>query len=143
MSQHETDHQDDGLPSGNGTGKMAKAISASVVRLFSQYVGRGPTRARTVLSGNLVTVVLEDTLTKAERTLVELGREDTVVTTRRTFQQMMREELVRSVEELTGRQVVAFLSDQSAEPDFAVKTFILAGDGTDGDLDEAGVEASG
>lgn len=145
MNQPKTDHQDDGPRLEQPKGQVANAISSSVVRLFAQWVGRGPTRARTVLSGNLVTVVLEDTLTKPERTLVEMGRGETVVTTRRTFQQMMRKELVTSVEELTGREVVAFLSDQSAEPDFAVETFILspqASDGDDGGDGESGVTES-
>jgi uncharacterized protein YbcI len=133
---HQPDRQDDGPPSGQGTGQVANAISSSVVRLFAQWVGRGPTRARTVLSGNLVTVVLEDTLTKAERRLVEMGRSEMVVDTRRTFQQMMRGDLVRSVEEFTGREVVAFLSDQSAEPDYAVESFILSPKATDAAADD-------
>ena len=51
---------------------------------------------------------------------------------------MMREELVASVEELTGRRVVAFLSDQSADPDVAIESFVLAGDAIEGDSQETG-----
>src|SRR4028119_921735 len=45
-------------------GSKAAAISNHVVRTMSEYTGRGPTRARTHLNDNLVTVVLQDTLTK-------------------------------------------------------------------------------
>jgi hypothetical protein len=34
------------------------------VRLLSQYTGRGPTKARTFFNDDMVTVVLQDTLTK-------------------------------------------------------------------------------
>ena len=96
-----------------------------MVTTFADYLGRGPTRARTVFGPDLVTVVLQDTLTKAERRLVEEGERDTVIQTRRTFQRTMRDSLVEAVERIMERKVIAFLSDQHVDPDFAVETFIL------------------
>src|SRR3954452_14157145 len=93
-------------------GRMASAISNAVFSLFAAYLGRGPTRARTAFGRDLVTVVLEETLTKAERRLVAEGEVESVITTRHTFQRTMREDLVAAVERLTGRKVAAFLSDQ-------------------------------
>jgi uncharacterized protein YbcI len=37
----------------------------------------------------------------------------------------MGEELTRSVEELTGNNVIAFMSDNHLDPDMAVEVFIL------------------
>jgi len=48
----------------------AAKISNGVVHVLSEYTGRGPTRARTHISDEVVTVVLRDTLTKGERSLV-------------------------------------------------------------------------
>jgi len=106
-------------------GVVASEISNAVVRLFAEYLGRGPTKARTVIAGDLISVVLEDTLTKAERKLIERGQEEVVIATRRIVQRTMRDDLVGAVEELSGRKVVAFMSDQQAEPDFAVESFVL------------------
>jgi uncharacterized protein YbcI len=106
-------------------GRLASAISNTVVRVFADYVGRGPTRARTVIHGTIITVVLQDTLTKAEHRLIERGQTDTVIDTRRAFQQTMRDELIGAIEDLCGSRVIAFLSDHQAEPDFAVENFIL------------------
>src|SRR5258706_453589 len=50
-----------------GAGSVAADISNAVVRLLSDYTGRGPTKARTYLHEDLVSVVLRDTLTKGER----------------------------------------------------------------------------
>jgi uncharacterized protein YbcI len=115
------------------TGSVAAAISNGVVRLMNEYIGRGPTRARTYISDDLVSVVLRDTLTKGERSLVSDGRTELVLSTRKAFQITMQDELVALVEELTSRKVIAFLSDNSIDPDVAVETFLLA----DGDRDEA------
>jgi uncharacterized protein YbcI len=106
-------------------GVLANSISNTVVKLFSDYLGRGPTKARTVVSRDLISVVLEDTLTKAERTLVARGEESVVLQMRRALQGAMRDALVGAIEELTGRRVIAFLSDHQAEPDFAVESFVL------------------
>ena len=44
-------------------GELNAAISNAVVGLLSSYAGRGPTKARTIHSGNFVLCVLEDTMT--------------------------------------------------------------------------------
>jgi len=39
----------------------------------------------------------------------------------------MRDDLIAVVEELTGRRVIAFLSDNHMDPDIAVETFVTEG----------------
>ena len=97
-----------------------------VVRLTSQYTSRRPTKARTYINDDLVTVVLQDSLTKAERTLVAHDHRELVLRTRSAFQQAMRADFVAGIQEILGRHVAAFLSANHAEPDYAVEIFILA-----------------
>lgn len=106
-------------------GELNAAISNAVVHAFSDYTGRGPTKARTSIRDDLVVCLLESTLTKAERSLVTAGREQLVLDTRRAFQQTMRPDLVGAVEALTQRRVIAFMSDNHIEPDIATETFLL------------------
>jgi uncharacterized protein YbcI len=106
-------------------GSKAAAISNAVVRLLSEYTGRGPTKARTHLTKDLVTVLLEQTLTKGERSLVGDGKTDLVLSMRFAFQQTMRDDLVTSVQEITGRQVAAFMSANHLDPDMAIESFVL------------------
>lgn len=110
-------------------GKVAAAIADMTVHLLREYTGRGPTRARTHLSGDLVAVVLQDNLTKGERSLVRDGEEERVLQTRQAYQRTMREDLATGVAKLTGREVVAFMSANHIDPDVAVEIFILAPDG--------------
>jgi uncharacterized protein YbcI len=108
-------------------GSLSADISTLVVRLFAEYTGRGPTKARTTIRDDTVTCVTQDTMTKAERRLVAEGETDLVVTIRRKFQTTMREDLVGGVELLTGRKVLSFMSDHDADHDYAAEVFILDG----------------
>jgi uncharacterized protein YbcI len=107
------------------SGTLAAAISNAVVGLLHNYTGRGPTRARTTIGPDTIVVTLRDSLTKAERTLADHGQKLEVLAMRRAFQGAMREDLVAVVEQLTGRTVEAFLSDNLHEPDVAVEIFLL------------------
>lgn len=108
-----------------GGSKLA-AISNHVVRVISEYTGRGPTKARSYLNENIVTVVLQDTLTKGERSLVSDGLDDLVLTMRKAYQGTMRDDLIAGIEEILDRRVTAFLSDNHIAPDVAVEIFLLA-----------------
>ena len=117
-------------------GTISSAISNAVVRLLAEYTGRGPTKARTYVNDDYIAVVLQDTMTKGERSLVRDGKVDLVLDTRKAYQHTMREDLVAAVEQLTGRTVLAFLSDNHADPDIAVESFVLVPE--DGAAAEAG-----
>ena len=70
--------------------RRSTEISNAVVRVFREYLGRGPTKARTFISDDMITVVCRDTMTKAERRLHERGEIDTVRHIRRKYQDAMR-----------------------------------------------------
>jgi uncharacterized protein YbcI len=110
-------------------GSKSAAISNLTVRLLSHYTGRGPTKARTFFNEDMVTVVLRDTLTKGEVSLVENDHGELVLATRKTFQDVMGADLTAGVEEILQRKVVAFLSANHIDPDIAVETFLLAPEG--------------
>jgi len=106
-------------------GSAAAAIARAIVQLLHEYTGRGPTRARTHIDEDLVTVVLQDTLTMGERSLVRDGKIELVLAMRKAFQDTMASKMVAAVEEHTGRRVHAFLSANNVEPDTAVECFVL------------------
>lgn len=106
-------------------GETAAAISRQTVQILRDYTGRGPTRARTLINTELVTIMLQDTLTKGEKRLVELNKADHVLNTRREYQAAMQDDLVAMVEKHIGRKVVAFLSDNHMNPDIALEAFVV------------------
>ena len=113
------------MPTTAPPGELAASISNAVVHLLSQYTGRGPTKARTYIYEDLITVVLRDTLTQGERSLVADGSRDLVLRTRKAYQDAMGSDLIAAVEAQSGRAVLAFLSSNNIDPDVAVESFVL------------------
>jgi uncharacterized protein YbcI len=122
-----------GVPEEAGArqGQLAMAISNAVVGELASTTGRGPTQAKTTLGDNAVFVVLQDTLTRGERTLVGAGESEAVLDLRRRWQRVMRDSCSKKIEELMGRKVVGFMSDNHIDPDIAVEVFILEPLGAD------------
>ena len=100
-------------------------ISTATVRLLHERTGRGPTKAKTLINDDIVTVVLADTLTKGERTLVDNGRSDRVLQLRHDYQLTMRDDLIAIVERQLDRKVIAFMSQNHIDPDLAIEVFVL------------------
>jgi uncharacterized protein YbcI len=106
-------------------GQLTSAISNTVVQALRRTTGRGPTKARTTLGDNGVFVVLQDSLTRGEQSLTNAGQGEAVLDLRRRWQRVMETELRASIEELTGRKVIGFMSDNHIDPDLAVEVFVL------------------
>ena len=109
-------------------------ISNTMVRLYKEQFGRGPTKARTHWCGpDLITVVLEDTLTPAERNLVKMGEHQRLRDLRLFFQYATVREFCEPVEQITGRKVRSFQSSIDTEVDgLSIEMFILHPAGYDG-----------
>ena len=72
------------LESSSGS-SLHMALSNAIVGCLREYTGRGPTRARTSIRDNVVLVLLEQTLTKGEQSLVAKGRGDRVLALRQEY----------------------------------------------------------
>jgi uncharacterized protein YbcI len=112
-------------------GEVRAAISKEIVRLQAEYYGKGPTRAKTYIVEDLVVVVLEESFTRAEKTLAERGEKDAIEHIRRRFQQQMADDFTSVVEQATGRKVRVFLSETNVDLDVSVETFLQADEHTD------------
>jgi uncharacterized protein YbcI len=101
-------------------------ITNGIVRLFSEYYGRGPTRAKTyLLEDRYVVTVLRDTMTTVERTLANNGESDMVRRVRLTFQEAMASSFKGVVEDVLGRRVESYHSQILIEPDVGFEFFLL------------------
>jgi uncharacterized protein YbcI len=106
---------------------LRQAISDAITRVSADFIGRGPTRAKTYINGDVVICVMEDTLTRGERSLVADGDGEAVRQMRRRFQDAMRRQVCAAVEALTERKVMSFLSDNDIVAETAIEVFILDG----------------
>ena len=106
-------------------GELLARISNSIVGVFSECYGRGPTKAKTYMFDNFVFTVLEDILTPVERTLVDKGESDLVRKVRLTFQEAVADRFKGAVEDATGRKVVAYHSQVVFDPAMGFEIFVL------------------
>ncbi len=104
---------------------LRREISRALVAIFKEATGRGPAQALTYINENVILTLLRDTITTAERTLLEEDQDQAVRSLRRLFQGVVRDQAIEVVERLTGHKVLAFLSDHAVDPDYAIEVFIL------------------
>jgi uncharacterized protein YbcI len=101
------------------------AISNAISRLHKQYVGRGPTNARTTIDGDLVVCLLEGGYTQAEQTLEDNDNGDVVAAGRLGLQNAMREEMIATVATILDRPVRSFMSANDLRRNLQVEVFVL------------------
>jgi uncharacterized protein YbcI len=107
-------------------GKLLAEITNRIVSLIREHYGRGPLKAKTYVLDNLIVCVLTDSgFTAIERTMMEGDEPERVLEMRRDFQRMMKVRYSEMIEELTGRKVLAFLSQAHVEPDLTIEMFLM------------------
>jgi uncharacterized protein YbcI len=108
-------------------------ISNAMVRLYKEAFGRGPTKARTQFAGqDTLVVILESSLTVAERNLVAMGEHQRLREARLFFQYALEDQFRGIVEQALGRRTVAFVSGIDAVRDVAMEIFTLEPSELDG-----------
>jgi uncharacterized protein YbcI len=115
---------------GNGetlsrSSSVAEAISREMVILQKEFGGKGPTECKTFIHRDLVLVLFGGGYSIAEQTLYDAGKWIDVRTRRTAFQDTMGVRFSTKIEELTGREVIAFMSANHQNPDLALEAFVL------------------
>ena len=101
-------------------------VTDAMVALHQRYDQRKPVTAKTTLLGDdLLACVLGGVDTDIEKTLIELERTTTVQDTCSAFQDAMQHTCIAAVERLSGRDVLAFISNHHVDPDMEIELFLL------------------
>jgi uncharacterized protein YbcI len=101
-------------------------ISNAMVRLYKEAFGRGPTKARAQFAGpDTLIVILENSLTVAERNLVAMGEHQRLREARLFFQYALEDQFRAIVEHALSRRTVAFVSGIDTSRDVAMEVFTL------------------
>lgn len=107
-------------------GQLLAAISTSIVGLLHEHYGRGPMKAKTYALDDIIVVVMRGSgFTPLEQTIMDSGEPDRVIAMREDFQRVMADRYKTVIEELTGRTVLAFLSQAHVEPDITMEIFFV------------------
>jgi uncharacterized protein YbcI len=107
-------------------GHLLSAISNSIVSILRERYGRGPMKAKTYALDDIIVVVLRaGGFTAAEQTMIDSGEPHRVVEMRKDFQRVMAQDYKDTIEELTDRRVLAFLSNAHVEPELTIELFFV------------------
>jgi len=109
-------------------GPLLAAISTSIVAILREHYGRGPIKAKTYALDDLIVVVMRGSgFTALEQTIMDTGNGggERVVAMRHDFQSMIASRYKDTIEQLTGRKVLAFLSQAHVEPDLTIEIFFI------------------
>jgi uncharacterized protein YbcI len=105
---------------------MLAEVTAAMVALHERYHHRKPVTAKTQLLGDdLLVCILGGVYTDVEKTMIELEKITVVQETRSDFQTAMQHKFIEAVERISGRSVLAFISNSHVGPDLEVEIFML------------------
>ena len=110
---------------GMSRGAALAKVSNGLVQIYARHCGKGPTRAKSNLQGDLLVCKLGDPFTVAEVSLLEAGEIDTVREMRDGFRRTTDAESRNVVTENLGRRVLAHMSTMHVDPDLAIEIFML------------------
>ena len=109
-----------------GGGQLLAAISTNIVAILREHYGRGPMKAKTYALDDIIVVVMRGSgFTPLEQTIMDSGNPDRVVDMRHDFQHMMTRRFTETIEQLTERKVLAFLSQAHVDPDITIEIFFI------------------
>ncbi len=106
--------------------ELLAAVTETMVALHERYHHRKPATAKTLLlDGELLASILEGVYTDVEKTMIELQHTAVVKHTRGTFHTATQHKYIDAIEQLSGREVLTFISDHHVGPDIEIKLFVL------------------
>jgi uncharacterized protein YbcI len=108
---------------------LLTAMTEAMIAFHERYHHRRPVTAKSLMLGDdLLACVLGGVYTDVEKTLIEIQRTTIVQETRNAFQNAMQDKFINAVESLSGRRVIAFISNHHVGPDVEIELFLLTAD---------------
>jgi uncharacterized protein YbcI len=112
-------------PGMSGRQQLA-AISRLMAGLQDEHYGRESTKVDSYAIKDMIVVIARLThLTPLEQSMVDGGEPERVLALRANFARVMAGRYTETVEQVTGRTVVALLSQAHVDPDLIVEAFFL------------------
>jgi uncharacterized protein YbcI len=109
-------------------GQLLAAVSTTIVGILREHYGRGPMKAKTYALDDIIVCVMRGSgFTPLEQTIMDSGEPERVIAMREDFQRVMAKRYKAAIEDLTGRKVLAFLSQAHVEPDITMEIFFVDG----------------
>jgi uncharacterized protein YbcI len=114
----------DGILTGD---ELLAAVTDAMVGFHQRYHHRKPVTAKSLMLGDdLIACVLGGVYTDVEKTMIEIQHSTIVQETRNAFQDAMQGKFINAIQALSGRHVLAFVSNHHVGPDIEIELFFLS-----------------
>jgi uncharacterized protein YbcI len=106
--------------------ELLDGVTEAMIAFHERYYHRAPGTAKSMMLGDdLLACVLAGVYTDVEKTMIELQRSTIVQENRNAFQTAMQDKFIATVERLSGRTVLVFISNHHVGPDIEIELFML------------------
>ena len=92
-------------------GQLERKLSQEIQAFYRHHLGHQPSKVTCQFFGSKLAVIIENSITNAERILLEEGKKDLAEKVRANLDEAIRPELKELVERVTDVQIVDILSD--------------------------------
>lgn len=96
-------------------GQLERTLSQRIQALYHEQLGHRPGKVAVTITGEKITIVIEEAITKPEKLLADTGNKDLMEQVRSDLDQAIESPLMTLIEELTGVEVVDLLLDTTLE----------------------------
>ncbi len=94
--------------------------------MYRDFAGKGPSSCKAYWAGNdILMVMMRGGFSAAEQLLFERGHGDLVRESWHKLQDTLEGQITATIAELTGREVIAFMSATHQGPDMMAQLFVL------------------
>lgn len=96
-------------------GQLERQLSQEIQSFYRRHLGHQPSKVTCQLFDAKLAIILEDSITNAERILLEEGKEDLAVKVRSNLDSAIQPELKELVKNILKVEVVDILSDATLD----------------------------
>lgn len=104
-------------------GQLERKLSQEIQAFYRHYLGHQPSKVTCQLFDEKLAVIVENSLTTAEKVLIGEGQEDLAQKVRSNLDDAIKSELKQSIEKITAIEVLDILSDTTIKTE---RTGIIA-----------------
>lgn len=106
-------------------GQLERALGQRMQTVFRDRIGQRPSRAVCQMFDESLTIVLEETVSPAERTLIEAGQVDLAKRLRSQLHESLKPSLKAEIAAIVDQEVMTVLLDADLDSGYSSLTAIL------------------
>jgi len=92
-------------------GQMERTLSQRIQALYREQLGHQPGKVAVTITGEKITIIIDDVITQPEKLLVDLGQEELTEQVRADLDQAIEGHLKEAIEEVVKSEVIDLLCD--------------------------------